>query len=125
MRQKKINRATIMGQKRQRDSKGSKGPSAHANKRKKAANATNKNDSWDGFVGLEDLNWKEVPLPDRIEDAGGFFGLEEIEGIDIVRPNDNGEVRFRVGPSSSFGMLEARRRLTIIRPSPARRKNRY
>jgi len=88
----------IMGQKRGHDAKG---PYTHANKRKKAVNATNKNDSWDGFVGLEDLNWKEVPLPDRIEDAGGFFGLEEIEGVDIVRPNDNGEVRFKVRPSSS------------------------
>lgn len=85
-----------MGQKRQRDCKGF---NTQANKRKKAGNsgnATKQKDSWDGFVGLDDLNWKEVPLPDRIEDAGGFFGLEEIDGIDVVRPEGNGEVRFKV-----------------------------
>ena len=110
-----------MGQKRQCDSKG---PNAQANKKKKAGNTTNKNDSWDGYVGLEDLNWKGVPLPDRIEDAGGFFGLEEIDGIDIVRPDGNGEVRFKVW-LLSFGRLGARKKLTVIRPNLVRKKNRY
>ncbi|GFG09105.1 ATP-dependent RNA helicase mak5 [Aspergillus udagawae] len=84
-----------MGQKRQRDSKSS---NFHAKKRKKAENSTaapDPDDGWDGIVGADELNWKEVPLPDRLEDAGGFFGLEEIEGVDIVRGSGNGEVKFK------------------------------
>lgn len=85
-----------MGQKRQRDSKSS---AFHTKKRKKAENSTaaaDPDDGWDGIVGADELNWKEVALPDRLEDAGGFFGLEEIEGVDIVRGSGNGEVRFKV-----------------------------
>ncbi|KAL4896147.1 P-loop containing nucleoside triphosphate hydrolase protein [Aspergillus ambiguus] len=84
-----------MGQKRQRDQKG---PGFQSKKRKRGANSSNagdKDDGWDGIVGVEDLNWKEVALPDRLEDAGGFFGLEEIEGVDVVRPQGNGEIRFK------------------------------
>jgi ATP-dependent RNA helicase DDX24/MAK5 len=36
-------------------------------------------------VNLDGLPWSEVQLPDMFEDAEGFFGLEEIEGIDVVR----------------------------------------
>lgn len=85
-----------MGQKRQRDQKDS---AIQPNKKKRAAklgNGIGKDDSWDGIVGLDELNWKEVPMPDRLEDAGGFFGLEEIDGVDVIRPNGNGEAQFRV-----------------------------
>src|SRR5699024_6481078 len=87
----------IIGQKRQLDPKES---TVQTNKKKRGANAgnaTSKNDdSSDGIVALDDLNWKAVPLPDRLEDAGGFFGLEEIDGVDIVRPEGRGEIQFRV-----------------------------
>lgn len=85
-----------MGQKRQRDQKGSATP---ANKRNKAAKATKgaaKDDSWDGIVTLDEINWKEVPMPDRLEDAEGFFGLEEIGGVDVIRANGTGEIQFKV-----------------------------
>lgn len=86
-----------MGQKRQRDPKGS---SIQTNKKKKGANTGNatsqKDDSSDGIVALDDLNWKTVPLPDRLEDASGFFGLEEIDGVDILRPEGTGEIQFKV-----------------------------
>ncbi|KAH1390502.1 ATP-dependent RNA helicase [Aspergillus fumigatus] len=83
-----------MGQKRQRDSKNL---TLHSKKRKKAENATatDSDDGWDGIVGADELNWKEVALPDRLEDAGGFYCLEEIEGVDIVRGSGNGEVKFK------------------------------
>lgn len=29
-----------------------------------------------------------MQLPDMFEDAEGFFGLEEVEGIDVVRDRD-------------------------------------
>lgn len=36
-------------------------------------------------VRLDDLNWKEVAMPDRLDDYEGFFGLEEIEDVDVVK----------------------------------------
>lgn len=80
-----------MGQKRGRDSKGL---GIQSNKRKKVAKPQDAADEY--LVGVDDLNWKGVALPDRLEDAGGFFGLEEVEGVDIVRPQGNGEIRFKV-----------------------------
>ncbi|CAG7931595.1 unnamed protein product [Penicillium olsonii] len=78
-----------MGQKRGRDSKA---PAAQANKRKKAVKADTGSDD-ERSVGVEDLNWKEVAMPDRMEDAEGFFGLEEIEGVDIIK--SGGDVQFK------------------------------
>lgn len=83
-----------MGQKRGRDLK----PQVQEPKKRKKGSKSGSitDDDWDGVVGLDDLNWKEVALPDRMEDAGGFFGLEEIDGVDVVRPQGNGEVQFKV-----------------------------
>lgn len=46
---------------------------------------------------LDSLRWKQVTLPDRLEDAEGFFGLEEIEDVDVVRDTQSGKIGFRVG----------------------------
>jgi len=40
-------------------------------------------------VALDALPWNEVQMPDMFEDAEGFFGLEEVEGIEVVREGDN------------------------------------
>ncbi|OAX84160.1 ATP-dependent RNA helicase MAK5 [Emergomyces africanus] len=48
------------------------------------------------IISIDQLDWKEVALPDRLEDAEGFFGLEEIDGVDIVQPPGNGEIKFKV-----------------------------
>ncbi|KAJ5626972.1 ATP-dependent RNA helicase mak5 [Penicillium herquei] len=83
-----------MGQKRGRDSK----PQAiEAKKRKKGAKAAiaSQDDSWDGLVSVDDLNWKEVAMPDRMTDAEGFFGLEEIDDVDIIRTEGSGEIQFK------------------------------
>lgn len=54
-------------------------------------------------VSVDELSWKPVPLPDRLEDAEGFFGLEEIEGVDVVkRHGEEGKVEYRVKTSSSL-----------------------
>jgi ATP-dependent RNA helicase DDX24/MAK5 len=47
-------------------------------------------------VSLGDLDWKKVPMPDRLDDVEGFFGLEEVEGVDIAR-NSDGQVEYLVG----------------------------
>jgi ATP-dependent RNA helicase DDX24/MAK5 len=43
-------------------------------------------------VALDALPWNEVEMPDMFEDAEGFFGLEEVEGVDVVR--EGGTVKF-------------------------------
>ncbi|KAL6238841.1 ATP-dependent RNA helicase mak5 [Aspergillus navahoensis] len=87
-----------MGQKRPRDQKGS---IPHFKKRKrtgKPSNAAEKEPEPEVVVGVDDLDWKEVALPDRLDNFEGFFGLEEIEGVDIVRPQGNGQLRFKSAP---------------------------
>ncbi|RMJ27191.1 hypothetical protein PHISP_01960 [Aspergillus sp. HF37] len=90
-----------MGEKRRRDHKGS---GAQFKKRKGTGNVRNEESSWDGIVGINDLNWKEVALPDRVENVEGGYALEEIDDVDIVRPEGGGEVQFKVAgrkPKSS------------------------
>ena len=65
-------------------------------KRQKADVATSKKEAAEA-VSLDQLTWKEVAIPDRFEDAEGFFGLEEIDDVEIVRDAGNGKVQYRVG----------------------------
>lgn len=51
-------------------------------------------------TSLETLPWTQVPIPDRFEDAEGFFGLEEIEDVEIVRDEKLGRLEYRVGKGS-------------------------
>ena len=51
-------------------------------------------------TSLENLPWTQVPIPDRFEDAEGFFGLEEIEDVEIVRDEKLGRLEYRVGKGS-------------------------
>jgi ATP-dependent RNA helicase DDX24/MAK5 len=50
----------------------------------------------DGVFDQDHLDWSAVQLPDRLDDAEGFFGLEEIEGVDILRSDAQGGVKFKV-----------------------------
>jgi len=43
-------------------------------------------------VALDTLPWNEVEMPDMFEDAEGFFGLEEVEGVEVIR--EGGTVKF-------------------------------
>ena len=52
------------------------------------------------IVTLDSLAWKEVPLPERLEDAEGFYGLEEVDDVDIVKESETGRVECRVGEDS-------------------------
>lgn len=56
-------------------------------------------------VSLDALPWAEVPVPDRFEDAEGFFGLEEIEDVEVVRDTDLGKLEYRVGKGSSVDFV--------------------
>lgn len=53
-----------------------------------------------GPRSLDALPWNEVALPDRLDDAEGFFGLEEVSDVEIVRDPKIGKVAYRVGKAS-------------------------
>lgn len=48
----------------------------------------------DHNVRLDELQWKEVPMPDRLDDFEGFFGLEEVEDVDVIRDAETGKISF-------------------------------
>ena len=54
------------------------------------------------LVSLEQLRWKSVALPERLEDAEGFFGLEEIDDVEVIRDGEYGKVQYRVGKGFPF-----------------------
>lgn len=39
-------------------------------------------------VAVDALPWHEVEMPDMFDDAEGFFGLEEVEGVEVIRDGD-------------------------------------
>lgn len=61
-----------------------------------------------GVRPLDELAWKPVALPDRLDDAEGFFGLEEIEDVEVVKDEKNGRIEYRVGKISQDTILETR-----------------
>ncbi|KAK3115692.1 ATP-dependent RNA helicase [Teratosphaeriaceae sp. CCFEE 6253] len=40
------------------------------------------------------LGWKDVALPDRLEDYEGFFGLEEVDDVEVFKDDSTGTVSF-------------------------------
>ncbi|KAL1584190.1 hypothetical protein WHR41_07276 [Cladosporium halotolerans] len=45
-------------------------------------------------VRLDKLPWKDVSMPDRMDDYEGFFGLEEIDDVDVLRDDATGKVSY-------------------------------
>ncbi|KAF1850235.1 DEAD-domain-containing protein [Cucurbitaria berberidis CBS 394.84] len=45
-------------------------------------------------VRLDELGWKPVSMPDRLEDFEGFYGLEEIDDVAIVKDGTTGNLTF-------------------------------
>ena len=43
-------------------------------------------------TNIDELQWKEVSLPDHLEDYEGFFGLEEIDHVEVVKDESSGRV---------------------------------
>jgi hypothetical protein len=40
-------------------------------------------------VRVDSLRWSTAKLPDMFDDAEGFFGLEEVEGVEVIRNSGN------------------------------------
>lgn len=47
-------------------------------------------------LGADELDWKPVSLPEAFEDVEGFYGLEEIDDVEIVKPEGQGQLKFKV-----------------------------
>ncbi|KAI0386503.1 DEAD-domain-containing protein [Hypomontagnella monticulosa] len=45
-------------------------------------------------ISVDSLRWRKAKLPDMFNDSEGFYGLEEIEDVEVVRKDDN-TVEFR------------------------------
>ncbi|CDF87617.1 BN860_10528g1_1 [Zygosaccharomyces bailii CLIB 213] len=43
------------------------------------------------IVAPSELKWKKVDIPDSLDDYGGFYGLEEIDGVDVRVVNGKAE----------------------------------
>lgn len=58
-------------------------------------------------VALDTLPWNEVAFPEHFDDAEGFFGLEEISDVDVVRDTKLGKVEYTVCEilGQAFGVL--------------------
>lgn len=69
-----------------------------------------KNDSQEGpeggAVGVDKLPWNQVAI-DRLEDAEGFFGLEELSDVDVVRDPTLGKVEYKVCKGGLYSSLFA------------------
>lgn len=48
-----------------------------------------------GAIVLDKLPWNQVTV-DRLEDAEGFFGLEELSDVDVVKDPTLGKVEYKV-----------------------------
>ena len=105
-----------MGAKRQRESQ--RLLPAGSKKRQKVEIAGHDSTISNCIFNTDELNWQKVQLPDRLDDAGGFFGLEEIEGVEVVRPKGKGQIKFKVCRGAKL-LLQATGRVWVndtIRP---------
>ncbi|KAK3900898.1 P-loop containing nucleoside triphosphate hydrolase protein [Staphylotrichum tortipilum] len=84
----------VVEKKRKRSDGQAKRPKAPgANPKRQKTNAAKR------VTSVDSLKWKSVELPEMFDDAEGFYGLEEVEGVDIVR--DGETVKFVAAAAES------------------------
>ncbi|KAF3917709.1 hypothetical protein ABW20_dc0100256 [Dactylellina cionopaga] len=49
-------------------------------------------------VTTDSLKWRKVDMPDRLDDVEGFYGLEEIDDVQII--NNNGILEFKAATAA-------------------------
>ncbi|KAL9036066.1 MAG: hypothetical protein Q9180_004513, partial [Flavoplaca navasiana] len=59
-----------------------------------------------GSEGVNALPWTEVSVPDNLDDAEGFFGLEELSDVEIAKDQTTGQVEYRVGEGTLCPLLK-------------------
>lgn len=67
----------------------------HNSSRKRQASSDKVGSSRSGPVKGQDLRWKEVAVSKRLDDAEGFYGLEELSDVEVVQDADGRGVSFR------------------------------
>lgn len=78
----------------------------HSRKRQRADDEDDglPNASGNGAVALDDLKWQAVDFPERFDNAEGFFGLEEISDVDVLRDFKLGKVEYKVYRASVWSL---------------------
>ena len=79
--------------KRKRKAAGLEPLSSESGKRQRVSSANGPGVA--RIVDLDELNWKPVKIPDTLDDYEGFFGLEEVDGVEVVKDGDTGRVSFK------------------------------
>lgn len=51
-------------------------------------------------VPQDQLQWQEVAIPETLEDAEGFYGLEEIDDVEVERTGKN--ILYKVRQINTF-----------------------
>ncbi|KAL8947754.1 MAG: hypothetical protein Q9222_006004, partial [Ikaeria aurantiellina] len=70
---------------------------SNSRKRKRKQNVgSNEHTKGAKAIALNELPWTEATLPDRLDDAEGFFGLEEISDVEVFKNEELGRVEYRV-----------------------------
>ncbi|KAI1211417.1 DEAD-domain-containing protein [Annulohypoxylon truncatum] len=64
---------------------------APANKKAKSRKSVSKSRK---LTNIDSLQWRKAKLPDMFDDAEGFYGLEEVDGVEIIKNSDN-TIEFR------------------------------
>ena len=52
-------------------------------------------------VQLNELQWNQVAMPDRLDDYEGFFGLEEIEDVVVIKDEKTGTISYQTEGSTT------------------------
>ena len=68
-------------------------------------------------VDSDALAWNEVAFPDRFEDAEGFFGLEEVSDVEVIRDIEPGKIEFRVKEGAAQQSNEEKPKKRKLKPS--------
>lgn len=73
--------------------------SAPAEKRVKARQPTGKSTQTKAKkrITADSLRWRKAKLPDMFNDSEGFYGLEEVDDVEVIR-NSNNTVEFVYEP---------------------------
>jgi ATP-dependent RNA helicase DDX24/MAK5 len=53
-------------------------------------------------VRLDELGWQSVDIPEQLDDYEGFFGLEEVEGVEVVKDEKTGRIEYKASGSSKI-----------------------
>lgn len=68
------------------------GPQSSQRSKKRQRIEVSKKHGLKRVVPVDALPWNEAQLPDMFDDAEGFYGLEEVEGVEVVR--EGGAIKF-------------------------------